>query len=395
MRIAFVTPEFVTEYGVGGGLGNYLARMSRCLVNQGHEVHVFVSTSGVGETIFFEPGIEVTRVPSAGSGWLSLTLNAAARLLRLSALFEILFRARSLGRAVREVEKRKPFDLIQSADYQAVGLLVRKRKPGVHVIRCSSIAELWARTNSGGFPRSERMRARMERLAMRRADSVYAPSKFVADYLKENHGISTKVIRPPSPQPKEMEASVIPEYLPQRFFLHFGQLKGKNGTDWLCQGLKGAFEKAPDMRVVMVGVGSGRHIGQMLEVLGEHRHKVLALYPVPKDVMYGILCKAEAVIIPSRVDNLPNTLIESLVFRKPVIGTAGASIDELIEHGENGVLVEKDSVGGLAVALVDFWCGRVPIGRPGLLPESESAMREDVAVNALVSMVHEARSLSA
>ncbi len=39
-RIAFVTPEFPTEWTTGGGLSTYLGRMSRTLVLMGHQDRV-------------------------------------------------------------------------------------------------------------------------------------------------------------------------------------------------------------------------------------------------------------------------------------------------------------------------------------------------------------------
>jgi glycosyltransferase involved in cell wall biosynthesis len=57
------------------------------------------------------------------------------------------------------------------------------------------------------------------------------------------------------------------------------------------------------------------------------------------------------------VDNLPNTVIESLMLGIPVIGTRGASIDELVEPGVTGQLVYPGNVDGLAAAMVEAWRG--------------------------------------
>ena len=39
MRIAFITPEFVTNEYFSGGLANYVHRVTRALAEMGHEVH--------------------------------------------------------------------------------------------------------------------------------------------------------------------------------------------------------------------------------------------------------------------------------------------------------------------------------------------------------------------
>jgi len=84
--------------------------------------------------------------------------------------------------------------------------------------------------------------------------------------------------------------------------------------------------------------------------------------------VYAVLRRAEVAVIPSRVDNLPNTVIESLLFHIPVIGSRGASIDELIEPGKTGELVPIGQPAALADALVRAWRREVP-WRAGRLPQ--------------------------
>ena len=43
LRIAFATPEFVTENHFDGGLANYLNRVTKTLAQLGHDVHIVTS----------------------------------------------------------------------------------------------------------------------------------------------------------------------------------------------------------------------------------------------------------------------------------------------------------------------------------------------------------------
>ncbi len=81
---------------------------------------------------------------------------------------------------------------------------------------------------------------------------------------------------------------------------------------------------------------------------------------LPKPQLYTVLRGAAAAIIPSIIDNLPNTAIESLLLGIPVIGTRGASIDELVTDGVTGELVPLHDVTGLAEAMVRAWSGASP-----------------------------------
>jgi glycosyltransferase involved in cell wall biosynthesis len=83
--------------------------------------------------------------------------------------------------------------------------------------------------------------------------------------------------------------------------------------------------------------------------------------PLPREQTLCLLRQAEAVVLPSQVDNLANTVIESLALGIPVIGTRGASIDELVEEGVTGHLVELGDVEGLAQALANMWHRKSPL----------------------------------
>jgi glycosyltransferase involved in cell wall biosynthesis len=65
--------------------------------------------------------------------------------------------------------------------------------------------------------------------------------------------------------------------------------------------------------------------------------------------------RARLVVLPSLVDNLPNVLLEAMMFGRPVIATQGASFDELIEDGYSGFLVPPGDPLALAAKIVDAW----------------------------------------
>ena len=56
---------------------------------------------------------------------------------------------------------------------------------------------------------------------------------------------------------------------------------------------------------------------------------------------------ADVFVIPSLMDNLPNTVLESLSCGTPVIGFPTGGINDLIVHGENGLLTKEVSVDSL------------------------------------------------
>jgi glycosyltransferase involved in cell wall biosynthesis len=76
---------------------------------------------------------------------------------------------------------------------------------------------------------------------------------------------------------------------------------------------------------------------------------VLSLGNITDERMMAVAYNAvDVCVVPSREDNLPNTIGESISCGTPVVGFRRGGIPEMIEDGVNGVLV--DEVSALALA---------------------------------------------
>jgi glycosyltransferase involved in cell wall biosynthesis len=413
MRIAFLTPEYPTEYRTHGrGLGTYLHRMTSVLIQLGHEPEIFVSSQHCTHT-FHHNGIRVHRVGSKEQerapllrpissngkaalldqltsyarknfnylGWPRSVLATVGDTLNFTTLRE----ARRLAAVLERRDAEAPFSIVQSSDYLATGLFVRHRPNRVHVVRCSSAADLYNSIDDASS-KQERFRAYLERLSIKRADLVYAPSHYIAKHFRDTHAMDVRVIRPP--KFVEIQPSSLPTVsLPSRFFFHFGQLGKRKGTNLLAQALPLAWKVVPDLTMVWSGpCWDGRQLSYWRTLWGARTEQVQITGPLLKAEVYAILRRADVTVLPSQADNLPNTVIESLMFGIPVIGSRGASIDELITENQNGHLVDLGDMYGLAQALVSMWRGESPV-RKGFRWDTAIAeeMRPDRAVADLLA----------
>jgi len=389
MRVAFLTSEYPSELPDAGGLATYVHRMARLLLNFGHKPEVFVTSKNTSDT-FSDDGVPVHRI-----GWnrqpkiLRIGYRASLRLVRSptwDASIDLLLKAYALARALDRRHTLTPFNLVQSADLFATGLFVRRCRDRVHAVRCSSAADLYDAFD-GNDSRFAIVRAYLEKLAMQRADVTYAPSDYLADYFGRVHDMTIRVIRPPVPV-EIREPLPLPLDLPNRFFIHFGMLMERKGTDLLAQALPLAWKMAPELTMVWSGLCWDRSKLQRWRSLwGDRATQVQITGPLQRPELYGILQKAEAAVLPSQVDNLPNTVIESLSLGIPVLGSRGASIDELVEEGRTGHLVELGDVHGLAETLVKMWLKKSPVAK-GFIWQSGIAeeMRHEQAVANLVKL---------
>jgi glycosyltransferase involved in cell wall biosynthesis len=290
----------------------------------------------------------------------------------------------ALADALRRREREAPFDFVQSASLFGSGLFI-KRSHRPHLVFCCDAGDLYARFDRDSSP-SRKCQVWLERLAMLRADIAYAHSRFVSDYFRQSFGLDLKVVRPPAFVELQAEA-LLPWSLPCRYFLHFGHLKSSKGTAWLAEALPLAWVEEPELTMVWIGRMDRGDWARWSNCWGNQKERIMWLGPQPKSRLYSVLQQAEASVLPSFVDNLPNTAIESLTMGIPVIGTDGASIDELVENGVTGELVPPGDAKGLASALVRVWRGE-STARRGFRWQSPIAeqMQPESAVNNLLAL---------
>ncbi len=70
--------------------------------------------------------------------------------------------------------------------------------------------------------------------------------------------------------------------------------------------------------------------------------------------MASIYCATDFFVLPSLEDNLPNTILEAMSCGTPTVAFDAGGIPDLVEHGYNGLLVERGSVEALAAAILDL-----------------------------------------
>lgn len=389
MRIAFITPEYPTEYANGGGLGSYLERICRVLLEQGHQPEVFVSST-VTETIQHQGVVvhrvdcqrrieQATRIARAVVRWLPAGSDA------IQSSSKLLSRAYCLATAFHQRERHERFDFVQSSDFLAAGLFVKRSPRRPHIIRCSCAADLWAEAD--GMAGFSRWQCYWERKAIARADRAYAPSQLVAGHYQNVHNLQVGVVRPPlglnHQDGNECSSDI---GLPTRFHIHFGQLRARKGTEFLAKTLPRVWEQQPDYTMVWAGVGSPSFLEALRSSWGKFSDRVQIVGPVDRVTLFSILRRAEVAVLPSRVDNLPNTVIESLQFAKPVIGTLGSSVDELVVNHQNGRLVKFGDFESLSVAIRESWLRPTQnLSADRLVTPTWTEMDPSVAVERLIS----------
>lgn len=357
MHIAFLTPEFVTEAHFHGGLANYLGRVTTALVRRGHQVEVFVFSKTSGQLDY--QGVLVHRVrphgwnvPKILLGGLA-AINAGLGLLGLPAFNQTqgaVAISYFLDRALRQRAKQVHFDVVEATSYTATAWWAAHRSIAPIVVRASSYAPYWTQENS----LDSRLYTRLEVAAIRRCAWRCAPSQLVADAFAKHESLHVEVIEPPFHLDNvEMDVQVADTLVNgSAYLLHYGSLGEIKGSGVLAEAILPLLEEAPNLRLVLAGKVRDDESGRRLFGLAEtFPNQVRYLGVLPPAQLYPIVRAARLVVLPSLVDNLPNTCLEAMSLGRVVLATRGASFEQLIDDGRSGFLVEPGDPRALRAAI--------------------------------------------
>jgi glycosyltransferase involved in cell wall biosynthesis len=122
-----------------------------------------------------------------------------------------------------------------------------------------------------------------------------------------------------------------------------------------------ALSLVPDLsNLLLLGVGDS-HI-----LSAQAPFRVMLAEHVYDDATMALLyAAADVTAIPSRQDNLPNTILESFACGTPMVGFAEGGIPDAVREGETGFLARAGSVPDLAAAFTTAFADRARLREMG------------------------------
>jgi glycosyltransferase involved in cell wall biosynthesis len=358
LRIAFATPEYVTENHFDGGLANYLHRVSKTLAQLGHDVHV-VTLSQQDEAEFRHEGVMVHRL-ALGRRW--QTVNRLTRYSLPTTVHWLNF-STQVFRKLKQLHRKEPFHLIQYPNYSSCGVFSIPLLRTAHVVRTSSYDPDWADATGIKQNFDTTIAVRLQALQYRLVRNVHVPSFAMQKTLATRAGIrNTRVIHSPFyVETPEWDTTVWERFLKDKqYVLYFGRFQLLKGFHTLVQALPQFLECYKEAYAVCVGRDMETELGSSMAAFarshcGRFADRLILLENLPHAQLYPVIERSRLVALPSLIDNLPNSCLEAMGIGRVVIGTRGTSFEELITDGVNGFLVEPNDPQGLAQKLIDAW----------------------------------------
>ena len=351
LTIALVTTEYVTEENFDGGLSNYMHRVALCLKQLGHNPIVIV-TAKTNETIHHK-GIEVHRVKLRG--WKLMRLINLLLLDRLSSITYLLWLSFYLNFfVIRKINQDRKISIVHYPSCAGLGFFRLKNIPSI--IRISSYIPLWNKAYELKSTLNIKLSEKIEDIAYTKADGLVAPSYLNAKAVEQAVGKEVTVIETPFIlETTDLDYSIYEEKLKnKKYLLFFGTIGIMKGCGLIAEIIQPLLQKYPDLHFVFVGKDQG-YLGfkgesvmdRIKRKAAQFQNRVIHCDRLTHNYLYPIVANAYAVVLPSRVDNFPNTCIEAMAHKRIVIGTEGTSFEQLIKHGISGFLCQKDNASDL------------------------------------------------
>lgn len=329
MHIVYLTIDFIENNGPTTGLPKYLYRVSKTLVEWGHKVSVITCSN---RTVSYEfHGIHVYRVRKPA---IKLYGNQ-----KKDAITNGLWDGFIVNQKLNELYQKEKIDIVQYTSLS--GLAYYHNLPVPAVTRLSSYALMVV---IEGEEEAQIGRAMLERKAARKSDAVFAPASIVAQRLSKDIGRDVDVIETPFVmEASEEDDHIYKDYFSNRqYFLFYGTLIAYKGLRAIADAAYEIMDKYRDICIGIIGDGDRRLVDNVKLKAGRYADRIIYHPAVGFAQLKPIIKNAKAVMLPSFMENFSNACVESMALGQIVIGTNGASFEQLIKDGRNGFLCEID-----------------------------------------------------
>lgn len=336
MKIVFVANHYVSKKRAMQGFMAYLTRTASALKQFGNEV--VIVACGMYSRHFWEDGIEVYIEEFHKKTF----HNKAYEIMK-----NYLLMSRTVNKRINILCRREKIDMIQFTSLSGLSLCYFGKVPAV--MRLSSYAKIAYETHQTLNAGEERMVSFLERMASKRCIAVFAPCKNTAVAFSKDIKRNVSVIESPFYNDTlQYDDSIYAKDLQgKKYVLFFGQLYAEKGILVIADILDRFLKQHKDFYLVFCGATTPINGVDARKLLKRHAKefadRVIFYDPLPHSSLYYLIIKADFIILPSLMENLSNACIESMYFGKVVLGTDGASFEQLIVGGKNGLLCKPNN----------------------------------------------------
>ena len=331
MHILFLESHYPSLDGNRGGAGTYVRIVAQELVKQGNKVSVIRGCNHYcKEDYFIDKGIEVyTQKISSNALWYFSKLPIINNIFFKS--MEYLITGYKKYRLIKIINSHAKIDVIEYSSIGDFWQSIFKSIPYcVHLHGSSYTINRYLKRK---IKIGDRLMNYFVRYFYKNAFAIISPSKWMlSEVEKENKIIfnNKMVLKYPIDYfnfdiPENIIGNKIKFFMAARDDI----AKGWNQIIDALHHLSDYYIKKSEF--VFFGLKNIKKI--------KNKENVLVYQFSDRSVVLEELKKSNVALIPSWVDNSPNTIYEAMLYGKAVIGSDNSGIPELVQHKKTGLLI--------------------------------------------------------
>ena len=368
MKICVICPEIGNSGGNAfiGGHTNTVVQLSKALFDRGHEIAIITTPhrypGNQPDKDILQGWAEVFTLPISGS--------------YLSVRYGLEFAIKAI-RKIKESHKHKEFDVIHGhSGYSMLALITgisakTSNLPSIHSIYCpiqlagGNVVKLFSNKvlSKFYFSQVDKIIAVTENVQCSLTNAGITGNRIAEIPL----GINTELYNPNvSGDGVRKGYNINPD---QPTLIYVGNLTIQKGLSVLIDALNIVIKEIPNIKLLMVlnmpfdTYKKPDRLDVDMELLFKIKEKIKHyglennILPLGLlDNMPQVMAASDVFIAPflstTGIVDYPTSLLEAMAVGKPVIATRVGGIPEIIEHKENGMLVEPNNVDELVSAIM-------------------------------------------
>lgn len=350
MHIVFLVNIFPAKDGQStGGSGNYVANIAEEFARNGHKVSVV--TEAKGNDYFKWHGIDVYKI-NATRGF----KNSLRPMGAFAKFIKNIERSFFYNLAVWKIHRQHRVDIVQSVNTYGLALFRLKSIP--YIVRVSDYPPLWSGANKEKYDfkaclKTKRIDEEIQFTALKRADAIITPSNLMNKLVKYKTGRDAYTVESPvcvdNYGTLDLHEQEITE---DKYWITYSAMIYRKSLLMLAKLIDTLLDEYPDMKYVMIGRDREVYYKQNFVMASDmfyqniikNRNRFVFMGEISdRRRLFSIIKNARICILPTRMDNLPNTVLEAMALGKIVISSDKTSVEQLITDGYNGFLTQIDN----------------------------------------------------
>jgi len=195
----------------------------------------------------------------------------------------------------------------------------------------------------------------------RKADHVIAQTPEMKDELHIYHGIDEKkisvVLNPIDSENINQNIHNIKNPFDKKSInvVAAGRVTYQKGFDILIKSFQNVVKENKFYKLHIIGQGEGVELSTLKKLVNDLNLEEHVFFLGYQSNPYKYFYFSDLYVLSSRWEGLPNTILENLYLKKPIISTTCIPyISSLVQDGQNGFLVDVEDINGLSKAILNY-----------------------------------------